>query len=473
MELELTKNKKTILIVGAGITGLSIGLKFCKKGYKVIILEKSPFVGGMASSIRDNEGYTMDIGPHYVTLPKKSDVTQEIYEIIGEENIEKLSQGIRRERQAYYQGRFWNEFPSIIELIKKSGIKTWMHFGIDFCITKIRKKIGCFKESTVKNYLISNYGKFLYNKWFIPYYENLYYNKTPSLEFVEKQFPPLNWKKLFANYKKLNSKFKENNTLENEFFNCYFKGGMISLIEGFQNKIKTFGGEIITNANIESIEHKKIKKITYEVNNSKKIINSDIIVYALPLNTTKQWFENNLEEEEKNTLNSIMLFLFIDLPIVYQNWIIDFYDKDIIFWRIAQPTYLSKTIAPKNKSLLSIEIRVSENNSLWKLDDEKIFTRISKDLKKIGIVDLQKIERFKIIKLKNLYPLEPEAPNSQEIKKNIESHNGEFAAGIEIDFGILSSEDKTKKSIPRLGGVFRAISHSKIISDKILEIEGV
>ncbi len=464
----MTDSKKTILIIGAGITGLSIGLRFCKKGYKVTILEKNPFVGGVASSIRDNEGYTMDIGPHYITLPNHSDITEEIYDVVGEENIEKLSKEIRRDRKAYYRGNFWGEFPSIIELMKKSGIKTQVRFGIDFTITKLRKKIGGFKEPTVKNYLISNYGEFLYKNWFIPYYENLYYNKIPSLEFVKKQFPSLNWKKLFSYYKKSDIMI-ENTKKDDEYFNCYFKGGMISLIEGFQNKIKALDGEIITNANIESIEHGKIKKVTYKVNDLKKYLNVDVIVYALPLNITKQWFENKFQKEKIFALNSIILFLFVDLPVVYQNWIIDFYDKDVIFWRIAQPTYLSKTVAPKNKSLLSIEIRVAENDSLWNLDGEKIYAHVCKDLKKIGIIDLQKIERYKIIKLRNLYPLEPEAINSEEIKKNIESHDGEYAAGIEIDFGILASEDETKKSIPRLGGVFRAISHSKIISKMILE----
>lgn len=465
----MTDSEKTILIVGAGITGLSIGLKFCKKGYKVTILEKNSVVGGIASSIRDSDGYTMDIGPHYITLPKHSDVTQEIYDIVGEENIEKLSKGIRRDRKVYYRGKFWDEFPSIINLMKKSGIRTRVHFGVDFCITKLRKKIGGFKEATVKNYLISNYGEFLYKNWFIPYYENLYYNKIPSLEFVKKQFPSLDGKKLFSYYKKSGITIEDTKKEDDEYFNCYFKGGMISLIEGFQNKIKSLGGEIITKTDIESIEHGKIKKVTYKVNNLKKILNADIIVYALPLNIAKQWFENTLEEKKIDTLNSIMLFLFVDLPIVYQNWIIDFYDKNIIFWRISQPTYLSKTIAPKNKSLLSIEIRVPDNNSLWKLVEEKIYAHVCKDLEKIGILDLQKIEKYKIIKLRNLYPLEPEALNSEEIKKIIESHDREYAAGIEIDFGILASEDETEKSIPRLGGVFRAISHSKIISKKILE----
>ena len=302
----------------------------------------------------------------------------------------------------------------------------------------------------------------------MPYYENLYYNKIPSLEFVKKQFPSLNWKKLFLHYKKSSVVIK-NIKKDDEYFNCYFKGGMISLIEGFQNKIKDLNGKIITNANIESIEHEKIKKIIYKVNDLKKYLNADIIVYALPLNIAKLWFENKFKEEKINTLNSIMLFLFVDSPTIYKNWIIDFYDKDIIFWRIAQPTYLSKTIAPKNKSLLSIEIRVPENNSLWNLDEEKIYAHVCKDLEKIKIIDLQKIERYKIIKLRNLYPLEPEVINSEEIKKIIESHAGEYAAGVEVDFGILASEDETKKSIPRLGGVFRAISHSKIISKKILE----
>ena len=122
MILEISDNmiegKKSIAIIGAGMTGLPIGLEFCKKGYDVKILEKNSFVGGIATSISSN-GYVMDIGPHYVTLKNDSEITESVVNMIGETNLVKLPDDIRRSRNAYFYGKFWNEFPTINQFLSQ------------------------------------------------------------------------------------------------------------------------------------------------------------------------------------------------------------------------------------------------------------------------------------------------------------------------------------------------------------------
>ena len=44
------------------------------------------------------------------------------------------------------------------------------------------------------------------------------------------------------------------------YYDCYFKGGMITLIKSLENEIKKHGGKIETNVEIKSIDHNKIKK---------------------------------------------------------------------------------------------------------------------------------------------------------------------------------------------------------------------
>lgn len=469
MEKKLIGNEKDIVIIGAGITGLPIGLNFCKKGYNVTILEKNPFVGGIATSIKNKEGYTMDIGPHYITLPRNSSITNEIYDIVGKENIEELHNGIRNDRQVYFQGKLWNRFPSIAEYIKKLNKVTLLNFSFNFLICKFKKNIGMYNYSNVKDYLISNYGEFLYKKWFIPYYENLYGDNIPSIDFVKNQFPPIKILNLFSLYKNsINSENIKKNKNDNKFFNCCFKGGMISLISGYGKKIESLGGNIITNVTINTIEHSNNKKIIYTVNNVKKTLNPNVIVYALPLNIASQWFPEKIKISQGEILNCIMVFLFVNSKKVFNNWIIDFYDKKSIIWRISQPTYLTKSVAPENKSIITIELRVKDNHNLWKLDNSKIIFHVKEELKKIKLFDITKIEDFKIIKLKNLYPSNPEFINNKIIKEIIEKNSGEYAAGTEIDFG-TSSESSLENDTPRLGGVFRAISHAQMISDKITE----
>ena len=54
---------KKILILGAGVTGLSAAWKLSEHGYDVKVLDKENVVGGLAKTIKFNENY-IDIGPH-------------------------------------------------------------------------------------------------------------------------------------------------------------------------------------------------------------------------------------------------------------------------------------------------------------------------------------------------------------------------------------------------------------------------
>ena len=54
---------KKIIIIGAGITGLSSAWKLSEKGYNVNVIESDKTIGGLAKSIKV-ENYYFDIGPH-------------------------------------------------------------------------------------------------------------------------------------------------------------------------------------------------------------------------------------------------------------------------------------------------------------------------------------------------------------------------------------------------------------------------
>ena len=54
---------KKIVVIGAGISGLSVAWKLSEKGYEVKIIEMDKFIGGLARSIKI-ENYFFDIGPH-------------------------------------------------------------------------------------------------------------------------------------------------------------------------------------------------------------------------------------------------------------------------------------------------------------------------------------------------------------------------------------------------------------------------
>jgi protoporphyrinogen oxidase len=414
----------------------------------------------------------MDIGPHYVTLPNNSEITKRVINIVGKENIEKLPNNIRNLRKVYFQGKIWNEFPSVNQFLTQLNSKKILRFTTDMIIIKMTKFLNKKNQTSSKEYIISNYGNFLYENWFKPYFHSLFFDKEPEKEMMENKFPPLTIKKIFKSIK-LKHKSIDNHDKNNKFnfFNCYFKGGMITFINGLKKEIIKQGGKIETNVDIKSIEHTQNKKITYTKNNKTFEIKADLIIYALPLHFAQKWFDIKPklnENNEKDFLNSIMIFLFIDSPKVLDEWIVDVYDSDIVFWRVSQQSFLSSSIVPKNKTLLNVEIRVRNESPIWEMSNEKIVEKIKLDLIKMYIIKNEKIENYKVIKLKNLYPINQKSKNST-IKDLINSHKNEYVAGTESDSEkLISSEDVIINKF-RMGGILITMSNAQTLVNQIIQ----
>ena len=52
-----------VIIIGAGAAGLSAGALLAKEGQKVLVLERSPYLGGRGMATND-EGYELNLGAH-------------------------------------------------------------------------------------------------------------------------------------------------------------------------------------------------------------------------------------------------------------------------------------------------------------------------------------------------------------------------------------------------------------------------
>ncbi len=63
-----------ILIIGAGISGLSAACVLAQKGCKVTVLEKNAYVGGRLSSIYTDSGFIFEKSPNRIWMPEIIDV---------------------------------------------------------------------------------------------------------------------------------------------------------------------------------------------------------------------------------------------------------------------------------------------------------------------------------------------------------------------------------------------------------------
>jgi len=471
-------DSSSFVIVGGGVTGLFISWRLAQLGHKVTLLEFQKFLGGLSTSIED-DGYLLDIGPHELLFPKNMSQSEEIKQLMGSENIFEISDT----RKYLFEGRLFASNPSLYQIIFQFGKKYFFNSTKDFLKSRIKQIFSNTSFSTSEEYLIGTYGKFLYETWFVPYLLRQFKTTNVSIDEITSTFEPPTLKSIFSfslsKFKKSQSS-KPKKRSEIEYHNWYFKYGMGSFIEKLQENIIQLGGTIITNSDIQSIRHNTSpKSIVYKNKSKITEIIADSIIYCTPLSVTCKWFENIPNEMLKKisipkSMNSIMVFLYVDNPSLFDAWIVNSFSPEYVFFRISQQTRLSKFIAPKNKSLICVEIRVEHDDPLWKKDDQFIFNKTINDLKKSKILNQEKIDGFKILKLKNIYPIDVKSGEDLELEKSItsllESYDNEFLlSAIEADGGRISSSNLSSKyqSKVRETGIFRAIMNAEKLFAKI------
>jgi phytoene desaturase len=59
--------RKNIVVVGAGLGGLSTALRLAKQGYSVEIIEKNEQAGGRLNRI-EKDGFVFDTGPSFFSM---------------------------------------------------------------------------------------------------------------------------------------------------------------------------------------------------------------------------------------------------------------------------------------------------------------------------------------------------------------------------------------------------------------------
>jgi protoporphyrinogen oxidase len=90
-----------VVILGAGLAGLSAAHALTRAGVKVTVLEKEDHVGGMASSWKVGP-YTLDHGPHRFHT-RDEELLRHVYEILD-------NQVVIRERRSriYLEGKYFD-----------------------------------------------------------------------------------------------------------------------------------------------------------------------------------------------------------------------------------------------------------------------------------------------------------------------------------------------------------------------------
>ncbi len=398
-------NKYDYIILGAGITGLSAGLKLknINKNLNILILEKNNQPGGLARSIT-YKNYKLDLGPHRLYSPI-SEINNFWKNLLGNNLI-----SVKRKSKMYLYGKYL-EYPfKIGDLLKNLPLSKGILFISSYLIELLKNFVNkkhpskFLRDFSYDGYLQNRFGKPIHKEIFAPYAKKVWGLQSSELSswILKKRVSSKNI--LDVIYSILNPQ-KAKKLARQTFF--YPKFGMNQLIDKMILTFQDSKRKIILNEKVLKLEKKSDGWI---VKTEKNSFLATKIIYTLPLPHIQYLIPelNNIEENKlKNAFSSLtfrkigFFYVFINKKCVSDNTWYYFPEENITFSRISELKNFSPYIFPENKTVLCCEVPQDQNYTFSENDKNNIIS----SLEKIDLVKKSEIDDIFFHEEKFCYPV--------------------------------------------------------------------
>lgn len=381
-----------VLIVGAGITGLTIAYLLAQAGIKVLVLEKEKRIGGLAKSFCYGD-FTFDIGPHRFYTHNQR-VLAFIREILGGEG-----RSLERQTAVHFRNRYYS-WPLQPQALFKLPPPLTLRAARDVITQRFK---GKGPERNFRDYIIRQYGSTLYKVFFRDY--------TQKFLGIPPEETHSTWAQMGIVKAVIDEKAVPRSLIglirmalfppvaSLKFI--YPKRMMGSFCEILTEKIKGLGGEVLVSYPLERMKISKgeIKTIFVQ----EKSWPVERVIWTAPLTSLCSLLGISSRGLE---YRAILLYLLKinHPPLLPYQWCY-YGDPKIIFSRVSQPSLFNRSAAPSGRSGLCLEILCQKGDDFWK-NYRGLKNRVLADLIRVGLIKgKEEIMKFHYQRIPEAYPI--------------------------------------------------------------------
>lgn len=396
---------KKVLIIGAGVAGLSAGRVLSQNGYKVAIYEADSSVGGMSKSLKMFD-QIVDIGPHrFFSKDKRLNDFWSAHTYGESEKVSRLT-------RIFYNNKFFYYPLRGFDALFKLGI-----IESTLCVLSfIKAKIKPFGGNSFESWVANAFGYRLYSIFFKSYTQKLWGIECKDLDsdFARQRIKGLN---LYEAIKSafVGDKSKKHKTLVDEF--SYPKKGCGVVYENMAKEILANGGEILCNIEVNGIITQDKRAIGIRTSGGE--IYGDIVISTAPFRDmvlSLDELDSAIKDLAQNLKfrNTILVYVEVDCAknaeysakLFADNWIY-VHSKNISTGRITNFANWTQDLrCGRSESILCLEYWANDDENLWNLSSDEIINIAKKDLLDSALVaHSSQIKRTYTLKIHKSYPV--------------------------------------------------------------------
>lgn len=398
------ESNNEVLVLGGGLTGLSAGFVLTKSGFKVKVYEGEATVGGLSKTIV-HRGFRFDLGGHrFFTKDEKLD--RFVRELMDDELVH-----VHRTSKIYMKERFFDYPLRPFNAMFGLGVPTTMKIVMDYGLEKIRGLLHKKNSVTLEDWVVSNFGRTMFNIYFREYSEKVWGIECSriSAEWVAQRIKGLSLAKAVKNaFFKFTG--KEIPTLADSFI--YPQLGIGRISDRLSDEIGK-SGNIFTGTPVTQINHagSKIVSVVVQNHTGPAVRYGDEFISSIPLNKAIQML-NPLPPDD--ILEKASQLKFRDLVVVAvmvdrkrvtdQTWIY-IPEQKIPFGRIHEPTNWSEQMAPEGKTVIVMEYFSFAGDEIWNTPDDRLSDITVDNLDRLGFIKKDEVIDSKVVRVPKAYPL--------------------------------------------------------------------
>ncbi|MDH5445663.1 MAG: FAD-dependent oxidoreductase [Gammaproteobacteria bacterium] len=398
-------NPQHILVLGAGLAGLTAADHLSKAGYYLKVLEAEAHVGGLARTLKHHD-FRFDVGGHrFVT--NNTQLEKHVRHMLGDDCLQ-----VTRSSKIFLRNRYFDYPLKPFNALMGFGPWTSTRILFDYAREQLKSRYG--RQATpvsLQDWVIQNFGRRMFDIYFKDYSEKVWGIDCTRIDmrWVEQRIQGLSLGKAIKTALKLN-KTEALPTLSRGFL--YPRWGIGQIAETMANEIRQVN-PILTQCRVTRIHHKSrhIHSVDIQQNAFKTTLNAEEFISTIPLQALIKTLRplppgrvlaaaNHLRSRD---LVTVTLMLNLD-KVTDHTWIYT-PEKSIPFGRIHEPTNWSRAMAPAGKTLLVIEYFCFRGDAIWSNSDAALVELTIKHLHKLGFIQPQDVIDSVVTRIPNAYPL--------------------------------------------------------------------
>ena len=389
------------VVLGAGPSGLACAWKLSGEGRSVTVLEKREGVGGVSSCFRHGD-FKLDYGPHKI-YTQNAPVLDETRRLLSGELLT-----IPKKSRIRLKGKYFNFPVSIAELLFKLSPVTMAKCGADYALANAAGMVSGPSEKSYEDYLVSRFGRGLYELVFGPYARKVWGNpKFLAASLAKSRVSVPNLFEMFSRAV-LGDRGKPEISAK-EFY--YPKHGVCRLSERMNEEFGKNGGKMLLESAPEKILVRGNRVASVSFGKKSLEVGDGSLVSTIPILALLELIDPKPPE---SVLAAARGLKHRDLVLAYvvfeknrlfdDNWLF-FPEEEFVFNRIFEQKSFSPEMVPEGKTVLCAEITCPPKAGFWNAPDDELEKRVLSDLEKAGIAKASEATEFFTKRVENGYPV--------------------------------------------------------------------